>query len=264
MNMFHNKDEDRDYNERGNQRAEFQDEKAVNLKEKLFFANLAHDLKTPLAVIMSAIQLLEGDICDENYEQAKSLRKHIDFIKYNSDILLRMVENLTTLCKLDSGYFELELQKHNIVEVVEDVVMSMIPYAQRKSIEVIFDTVMEEYFIYCDAEKIKRVIQNLLSNAIKYTEESGMIRVNLGVEKEQVIIIVEDTGVGIPKEKQELIFDRYTRMDNEISKQNEGSGIGLSLVKTIVDMHKGKIRVSSKVGKGSKFEVRLPLEIEKA
>ena len=160
--------------------------------------------------------------------------------------------------KIDYGYYDIELGNYNIVSVVEDITMSVLEYIKNKGIELIFDTDTEEEIIACDPDKIERIILNLLSNAIKYTRPDGKIIVNINSDKENVYISVKDTGIGMPKQKLNKIFNRYEQIDNKLTKSFNGSGIGLSLVKSLVEMHKGKITVESKENEGSKFTITLP------
>ena len=179
-------------------------------------------------------------------------------IKQNCYRLLRLVNNIIDMNKIDYGYYDIELGNYNIVSVVEDITMSVLEYIKNKGIELIFDTDTEEEIIACDPDKIERIILNLLSNAIKYTRPDGKIIVNINSDKENVYISVKDTGIGMPKQKLNKIFNRYEQIDNKLTKSFNGSGIGLSLVKSLVEMHKGKITVESKENEGSKFTITLP------
>ncbi|MHB1392416.1 MAG: sensor histidine kinase [Clostridia bacterium] len=235
-------------------------DKAIEL-EKLrtaFFANISHEFKTPLNVVLSAGQLLEHKLRNaadpDIYNQVS---RHTEMIKQNSYRLIRLVSNLLDMNKIDVGYFELNLKNHDIVKVVEDIVMSVAEFIESKDIKLVFDTIVEEKVIACDADKIERVMLNLLSNAVKFTPRNGTILVNMYME-EEVIISVKDTGTGIPEEKLSSIFERYVQAENSLVRNREGSGIGLSLVKSIIEMHQGTIKVNSKQGKGSEFIIRLP------
>lgn len=225
----------------------------------MLFANLAHDLKTPIAVIESAVQMLEGDLNLNEEERKNSMRKHLSFVKYNSSALLRMIKNITMICNMESGNYILEKQKCNIISVIENKVMSMIPYAQHRGINIIFDTEIEEQYMECDIDKIEAIIQNLMSNAIKYGYNKGRVEVEITLRKNNICISVKDDGRGVPKNKQSGIFERYSRGEGLAESYCEGSGIGLFLVKTIVDMHNGDIKLESEEGKGSTFEVILPI-----
>jgi signal transduction histidine kinase len=175
--------------------------------------------------------------------------------------LLRLINNIIDIAKIESGFFEIHLTNCNIVSIVEDITLSVGEYIEGKGVALIFDTDVEEKLTACDPDKIERIILNLLSNAVKFTKPGGSISVNVFEREEAVEIIVSDTGIGIPKDMQELIFQRFRQVDTSLTKEQEGSGIGLSLVKSLVDMHGGNITVESEYGKGSKFIVRLPVKI---
>ncbi|MDF2879427.1 MAG: sensor signal transduction histidine kinase, partial [Clostridia bacterium] len=121
-----------------------------------------------------------------------------------------------------------------------------------------FDTDIEEKIVACDSDKIERIILNLLSNAIKFTKSGGKIEVTLADADDTIKISIKDTGIGIPKEKQNFIFERFIQIDKSLSRNREGSGIGLSLVKSLVELHNGNISVNSVHGQGSEFIIVLP------
>ncbi|MFT9496001.1 sensor histidine kinase [Anaerosolibacter sp.] len=127
--------------------------------------------------------------------------------------------------------------------------------------KLIFDTDVEEKIIACDADKIERILLNLLSNAVKFTDSDGYIEVNVQDKGENVAIFINDSGIGIPDEKLEVVFERFRQVDSSLTRKREGSGIGLSLVKALVEAHGGSIKVESKMGKGSTFTVELPAKI---
>ncbi|WP_291580115.1 sensor histidine kinase [Clostridium sp. UBA6640] len=225
-----------------------------------FLANISHELRAPLNVMLAGLQLLElyeksGDIVYKN-ERAKN---KISYINQNGLILLRIINNLIDITKLDAGFLNLKLENINIVEVVENIALSTIDYVENKNISLIFDTEEEEIYTAVDYDKIERVVLNLLSNAIKFTKSGGSIAVNVKLKEDNVLIIVQDTGIGIPKDKQTSIFERFTQIDNSLSRGADGSGIGLSIVKSIVELHNGKIYVDSEVNKGSTFTIELPI-----
>ncbi|MCY6369170.1 PAS domain-containing sensor histidine kinase [Clostridium ganghwense] len=227
-----------------------------------FFANLSHEFKTPLNLIFSVIQLLEmklekGAIT----EQKDTIDKYLKILKQNGYRLLRLVNNLIDLTKIHSGYFDLELTNCNIVSLIEDVTLSTVEYAKNKNIHVKFDTNIEEKVIACDIDKIERIMLNLLSNAIKFTKPKGNIFVVIRDKEDKVVISVKDDGVGIEKQKLKIIFERFRQVDKSLNRNNEGSGIGLSLVKSLAEMHDGKIYVESEYGKGTEFIVELPIKL---
>ena len=149
------------------------------------------------------------------------------------------------------------MSNYNIVEIIEDITMSITQYAQQRGIKLIFDTEEEDIIIGCDPEKIERIILNLLSNAIKYTDPGGEIKVSITNNDEKVFVSVKDNGVGISERSINKIFERFAQDSSNFSRRCEGSGIGLSLVKSLVEMHGGNITVKSKVNEGSEFKFEL-------
>jgi len=233
----------------------------ANLSEILmteFFSNLSHELRTPLNVILSALQLLDTvtNGSDVNDKEIK-FKKYSNIMKQNCYRQLRLVNNMIDITKLDAGFLELTLHNCNIVNIVESVTMSVAEYIKSKSIELIFDTDIEECIMACDPEKIERVILNLLANSIKFTKPGGNITVNMYDKGENIIISVKDTG--IPNDKLDIIFDRFRQVDRSLTRNHEGSGIGLSIAKSLVELHNGTISVLSEYGKGTEFIIMFPV-----
>lgn len=225
-----------------------------------FFSNLSHELRTPLNVILCTLQLLDSVTCgSELNDKERKFKKYTNIMKQNCYRQLRLVNNMIDITKLDAGFFELNLQNCDIVNVVESVTMSVTEYIRNKSVELIFDTDIEECIISCDPEKIERVILNLLSNSIKFTEKGGSMAVNIFDKGENIIISIKDSGIGIPNDKLDIIFDRFRQVDRSLARNQEGSGIGLSIVKSLVELHRGKISVLSEYGKGTEFIIELPV-----
>lgn len=224
-----------------------------------FFANLSHELKTPLNIFYSIIQILDLNLEKKEDNDFKlAYKKHSDGLKINFYRMLRMITNLIDLTKFDSNYKDAKFNNYDIVRLCEDVTLSVVTYAQQKNIEIIFDTYEEEHIIRCDAEHMERIMLNLLSNAIKYTPSGGEIFVNLSFDDNYVNITVKDNGIGIPKEKLDSIFEKFVRVDKTIKRENEGSGIGLNIVKSLVDLLEGNIHIESSENMGSEFTIEIP------
>jgi PAS domain S-box-containing protein len=243
------------------------EEKEKALKEAIeydrikneFMANISHELRTPLNVIFGAVQLIEyyaesNTVC----ENRKNVAKYSKSMRQNCYRMLRLVNNLIDLTKLDSGFLKLNLQNHNIISIVEDITLSVAEYIESKNINIQFDTEVEEKYLACDADMIERIMLNLLSNAVKFTPPEGYICVNIYDRGDFIIISVKDSGIGIPEDKQQVIFDRFRQVDKSMTRRTEGSGIGLNLVKSLVELHGGEICVESQQGQGSEFLVELP------
>jgi len=162
------------------------------------------------------------------------------------------------LSKNNSDNFRLNLRNENIVEVVENIIQSITESFKSRELRIIFDTNVEEKIIACDSMQIERIMLNLISNAIKYSKPNSEILVNVIDKGDKVEITVKDDGVGMEQKHLAHIFQRYYQVDKSLNRNAEGSGIGLSLTKLIVELHGGKIYAKSKLNKGSIFIVELP------
>ena len=221
-----------------------------------FISNISHELKTPINVIMSAIQLINYNTKESpSYSKNKNTLAIIDD---NCKRLLRLINNLIDVQKHELDDTKLNLSAVNVVNLIEMLVASVVPYAESKNLNLIFDTNKEDVILKVDSDKLERIILNLLSNAIKFSKPNGEIRVTLNFE-DCLYISVTDNGIGIAKENLNKIFDKFTQLDTSFSRKNEGSGIGLSIVKSFVLLHNGKISVKSDLNKGTIFLIELPL-----
>jgi signal transduction histidine kinase len=224
-----------------------------------FIVNISHELRTPINILYSSIQLIEHTDIKNNED---SVRNYVASMKGNVRRLIKLVNNFIYISSIDTGYMKLKMGNYDIVEFVESLTLSTVDTADEKNVELLFDTDFEENTIAFDSEKLERIMLNLLSNAFKYTKAGGHIQVVLSKEDQYVVISVKDDGEGIPEDMQAKIFERFVRGSSSFVRENEGSGIGLSLVKELVDMHGGKILLESKINEGSTFKVYLP-DIEK-
>ncbi|MGL5331202.1 MAG: ATP-binding protein [Peptostreptococcaceae bacterium] len=227
-----------------------------------FFANISHEFKTPLNLILGTIQLLDKNIKEESIvcKNNIDINKHTKCIKQNSYRLLRLANNIIDMTKIESGYYSLQLKNHDIINIIEEITLSISSYTEQLGIDLIFDTDSEETILACDPDKIERIILNLLSNAIKYTDSGGEINVYLKTTSSKIIVSIKDSGSGISKDKLPFIFGRYVQGDKS-DRKIEGSGIGLSLVKSLVEMHNGIIYVNSELGTGSEFIFEIPITL---
>ncbi|MBU3145077.1 PAS domain-containing sensor histidine kinase [Clostridium sp. CF012] len=242
-------------------RAKLQLEKNLKMQEE-FFINISHEIKTPLNVIFSTTQLfglyMKNNSIIENQDK---LENYINVITQNCNRQSKLVNNLVDLSKIESGFFKLHMSNENIVSVVEDIVQSVSEYVENKGLKLVFDTDVEEKNIACDPTNIERVMLNLISNAIKFSMAGDEIFVNIHDKVDSVEISVKDTGIGIESDYLDVIFERFKQVDKSLSRNAEGSGIGLCLVKSIVELHGGNIKLESELGKGSKFTIEFPNRI---
>ena len=235
--------------------------RAIEL-EKLrtaFFANISHELRTPLNVIFSTEQMLDRTLKSMRLQvKQKEINQYMRIMKQNCYRLIRLIANLIDMTKIDAGHLQFNPKSCDIIKIVEDITLSVADYIEEKSIRLTFDTDIEEKVILCDPDMIERIVVNLLSNAVKFSTEGGYVYVSICCGSNKIILSVEDNGIGIPPEMVELIFDKFVQVNKTYTRDREGSGIGLSLVKSFVEMHGGSISVESNLGKGSKFIIEIP------
>ena len=223
-----------------------------------FFTNLSHELRTPLNVIMGIVQLQDQAYKTDDLNMIKeSYKKYNQVIKQNCYRLLKMINNLLDITKIEAGYLNLNLENKDIVSAVENTTMSVVDYAKLRGVNIIFDTDIEEKIMAFDLDYMERIILNLLSNAVKFTPAGKNVYVTIKDLVDTIIISVRDEGEGIPKDKQETIFNRFIQASRDC-KRKAGTGIGLSLVKSLVELHQGAIKLSSDRGKVSEFIIYLP------
>jgi PAS domain S-box-containing protein len=218
-----------------------------------FVSDLSHEIRTPLTTIQSAISLLERarDRLDPLEHRA------LELADQELKRIRAMVEELLTLAQMDSWKYQLEVGPANMSTVVQTAIDSVEAKAQRFGIGIYFDDTGEHKCI-CDVQKLYQVFINLLDNAIKYSDSGDRVDVEIEEDVSWLLVRIRDTGVGIPTEDLNELFDRFYRVDKDRSRATGGSGLGLAISKQIVEMHGGSISVESEIDAGSVFEVRLP------
>lgn len=226
-----------------------------------FLLNISHDLRSPINVILSVLQCLKYEK-ESNDDVIISKRKEYrDIIRRNSLKIIKLIDNLIDSSKLEKNFYNLKRYNIEIIGLIESVVTSIEKYAEEKDISVIFDTNVEEFECAVDPAAMDRVVMNLLSNAIKFSPKHGKILVYVQVKDEIIEISVKDEGIGIPKEEQKDIFNRFVQSSQNKKNEYSGSGIGLDLVNYLVKAHGGNIKLESDLGCGSNFIVTLPITI---
>jgi signal transduction histidine kinase/ligand-binding sensor domain-containing protein len=288
--------------------AVFKEREEIDKMKSRFFANISHEFRTPLTLILGPVkQIIEILKDDKKSIDNSKLRNELKVVHSNSKRLLGLVNQLLDLSKLESGNMKLQTSPQNIIPLLKALLQSFCSYAERKKITLKFNSEFDEIIVYIDQDKIEKIITNVLSNALKFTPEGGTIEVevkpvlvsksaeglsfrrseatekSLGLIKSEISpptsrgrndndilgstlkdnsffeISIRDTGIGIPKEKLPKIFDRFYQVDGSHTREQEGTGIGLSLTKELVELHKGKILVESEEGKGTTFTISIPL-----
>ncbi|MDO5517198.1 MAG: two-component regulator propeller domain-containing protein [Clostridium sp.] len=223
-----------------------------------YLVNISHELRTPLNVLSSIEQVIrELNKSDEGIGRER-INHYMDISKANVARLLKLINDIVDSSKIEHGNYHIKIEKNDIVYIVEETVLSLKDYVESKDIELIIDPEVEECIIDCDKNEIERCIVNLVNNAAKFTEPGGKILVSIEELDDVVKINVSDTGIGIDEKYLETIFNRFNQVVDESGNDKKGSGLGLTITRLIVNLHKGHISVTSKVNEGSTFIITLP------
>ena len=239
-------------------------EKELNrIKEKNkfkteFLSNVAYDIKKPINKIFETNNNL---IENKGKYNSENINNHTRLVKQNCYRLIRLLSNVEYVSRIDNGTCTLELRKCDIVKLVENIVKISKTYTDKKGIDISFKSEVNKKILSLDIDKVEKIILNILSNAIKFTDTGGRIDINLYMHNEQVCISIKDTGIGIPKDKTEVIFENFEQLDTTLSRGCEGTGMGLSVVKKLANLNNIKINVESELNKGSEFIITLPNNI---
>ena len=231
-----------------------------NIKSR-FFANISHEFRTPLTLIMGPLEHMLTESTDQKQQ------KHLNLMLRNSQRLLSLINQLLELSRFESGKMKLRTSPQNIVPFLEGILASFEPVTQKNELDLTLRAEAENMSLYFDRDKMEEVIINLLSNAIKFTPRGGKITLDVSITQTEeenfpagyVTIALSDTGPGIPRDQLTHVFDRFYQSDTTYEHHLKGSGIGLSIARELVELHHGKIDVHSHEGKGTEFIIRLPL-----
>ena len=227
----------------------------LDLVKSRFFANISHEFRTPLTLLLGPIRdALEGQYDPDE----KRWHQQLGMMERNASKLLQLINQLLDLSRLESGRIDLHLRQKDLVTFVRRIATTFSSLAERKAVQFQKAFPSEPAYMYFDADKMEIVVSNLLSNALKFTEAQGKIFVQVSLDETQAVITVKDTGRGIPEDDLPHVFDRFYQADNSATRRYDGTGIGLSLSKELVEIHGGRIEVESTVGFGSTFTVIVP------
>ncbi|MEG1482111.1 ATP-binding protein [Clostridium sp.] len=230
--------------------------KQEEIKNK-FYSNISHELRTPINLINSALTLNEVYLNDNNIE---CIGKNNKAIRQNCLRLIRTINNFIDTNKSTEGYLKLNKKRYNIVEVVENATIATKKYLDKINNTLIFDAALEEMYLACDRDMIERVMLNLLSNSVKYGENGGKVNVNVFLNNCNATIVVRNNTRPIMKEEEPYIFDKFTKLNKSLSREKEGSGLGLYLSKAIVKLHNGTIYYEASKKGWNKFTINIPIE----
>ena len=232
--------------------------KELDQMKSRFIANISHEFRTPLTLILGQLNGMENEI--QEPEQARRLNIAIR----HASRLQELINQLLDVAKLEAGKMPIRVQVGNIVPFLKKLFASFESLAAQKQLGFRFYAAQDDIDVYFEPEKLQKIFVNLVANAIKFTPEGGEVSVHVGVAgngvpAEWVEIRVQDSGPGIPEDQLPHIFDRFYQGENDNTRRYEGTGIGLALAKELVELHSGSIHVASKAGVGTAFTVRLPL-----
>jgi signal transduction histidine kinase/DNA-binding response OmpR family regulator/streptogramin lyase len=252
----------------------------IDSMKSRFFANISHEFRTPLTLILGPLSKMLSQT------KSKEKKQDLKLMQRNARRLQRLINQLLDLSKIEVGKMTLQARPENIVTLLNRIVQSFESQAKLKEIDLKFQSELDEIIVYFDRDKIENIFYNLLSNALKFTAQGGAVSVNMDIplnpypvghrpSKEDFLIppfeggpggmsgfieiTVSDTGIGIPPNRLDKIFDRFYQIDDSYTREQEGSGIGLALTKELVELHHGKIEVNSELSKGTTFTVYFPL-----
>jgi signal transduction histidine kinase/DNA-binding response OmpR family regulator len=221
-----------------------------------FFTNVSHEFRTPLSLILGP---LEEKLSKTNEESEK---EELVLMHRNAKRLQNLINEVLDLSRLEAGSMELHLQEGELASVIKFIGSTFSSMAERKGLTFTQEIFDPPYNGCYDRDKLEKMLNNLLSNAFKFTPEGGSVNMKADVTEGKLIIGIKDTGVGIPQDKLELIFNRFYQVDDSLTRSSEGSGIGLALTRELAELHGGKLTVSSVEGKGSTFTLTLPVARE--
>lgn len=219
-----------------------------------FVSNVSHELKTPI----TSIKVLSDSLLMQEDTPIELYREFLTDIAEEIEREDKIITDLLSLVKLDKKAGDLNIVSININELLEQILKRLSPIAKKQNVELIYES-FRPVIAEVDEVKLSLAINNLIENAIKYNTEEGWIRVSLNADHKYFFIKVADSGIGIPEEEQSFIFERFYRVDKARSRETGGTGLGLAITRNVIQMHRGAIRVYSKEGEGTTFNVRIPL-----
>ena len=219
-----------------------------------FLTTISQNLRNPIKTISTANNLLENN--NSKY-QSNHIHNYNELVKRNCYRLERLISNMNELVEIEKGLYSMEYVNCDIVKFLRDMINTTNKYLEDKGIEIDFKSNINKKIVQVDIDKFERIILNLLSNAIKFSDKGSPILVSIDSDDKYININVEDKGMGIPKDKLNFIFTKFAQVDKTLTRNAEGSGVGLSIVKKLTELHGGKINVESKEGQGSKFTISL-------
>jgi len=227
----------------------------ANQAKSEFLANMSHELRTPLNSVIGFSDILLEEVKGELNDPQK---KYVSNIARSGKHLLSLINDILDLSKIEAGQKQLEYSSFELHEALDEISKLTKPLISKKNIGLQMELPSEDIRVYADRKKFKQIMYNLLSNAAKFTPDKGTITIIANQEKDKLKVAVSDTGIGIPESEQATIFEPFQQVKSSKSSEHKGTGLGLSLVRELVEMHGGQVRLKSEVGKGSTFSFTIP------
>lgn len=229
----------------------------ANRTKSEFLATMSHELRTPLNSVIGFSDILRAQLFGPLNERQL---KYLNNISISGNHLLNLINDILDISRIESGDVSLYYETMSVKELFEDVRNIAIPLASSKNIFLEFSAKPADLKIYADKIKVKQILHNLVTNALKFTPNNGHVNVWAKMSADTIEISVKDNGIGIPEDKQKIIFEPFKQLDSSLSRNYSGTGLGLMIVKKFIEMHEGEIRVESELTKGSKFTIILPIK----
>ena len=228
--------------------------RAMDSSRQDFVSNVSHELKTPL----TSMKVLADSLNGQDNVPVELYKEFMQDITQEIDRMNLMIQDLLTMVRLDKKAAVLNIERTDVAWIIEAILKRLKPIADKRSITLTFEKVVP-VVAEVDASKLELALSNLIENAVKYNVDNGWVRVNLDADRKYFYVVISDSGVGIPEEEQEHIYERFYRGDKSHSTEIEGTGLGLAITKSVIVLLRGVIKVTSRQGEGSTFQVRIPL-----
>lgn len=222
-------------------------------KRSELFANISHELRTPITYLKGYANALRNNL----YKTEEEKQQYLNIIENESDHILRLINDLFDLSKMEEGRINLQVEAINIIEILETSILKIELEIEKKGLNLVVGMDKDDLIISADGNRMEQIFINLFVNAIRYTTE-GSIYIRAWGDKDNVHVVIEDTGIGIPEEELPLIFERFHRVEKSRSRDYGGTGLGLAIVKNLVEIQHGTVTVSSEKNKGTRFELSFP------
>lgn len=232
---------------------------SANMAKTEFISNISHELRTPLTLLIGFSDLLYSEDYGPLNEQQK---KFLSTMLNNGNHLLKLINDLLDFSHIESGEIELHVNEFRVADAIDEIEALMMPFSQKKGIDLKCDIEVEKPVIKADVLKFKQILYNLVNNSIKFTNQGGAVTIGGRISDRKIDLFVKDFGIGIEQEDLEKLFNPFFQVDSSTSREFGGTGLGLTLVKKFVEMHGGRVWVESEPGKGSTFGFSIPNDPE--